>query len=319
MLGPHSDRFFTPEKPPKVDLRVISLRGGGACPSQYWGLTPDGREVYIRYRNGYLTIDLAHTPGEEANSDGDVLDVRLGPPLDGEISAQQLISLTGLTVDELDESQVSAETESERDLSGETTFWNANGISATNEGAIRFLSALWREFPSCQVFEISWSQKGERSLRLLEVGEIPKETMLEICLATDCSAISLLYPRFKFDFPGYGGPKGDSTYSEEVGRKIETVGSFGCVVKYDRLSLSTEFPTTDKSTRNWLNRLSAKLDICFPETSYSPKDMQSGEAINDEPRRFQDDPAIAAWVLGASNRFRYVSRKSRDSQLIGYR
>ena len=122
MIGPRTNRFFTPPNVSKVDLRVTSLRGGGACPSQFWGLTPDGREVYIRYRNGYLSIDVAEKQGQEAPFNGGVLKVQIGPALDGELSAEQLISLTGLKVDVLDEGQVSAEAESERDLSGAITF-----------------------------------------------------------------------------------------------------------------------------------------------------------------------------------------------------
>jgi hypothetical protein len=116
MIGSRANRFFKPPNVPKVDLRVTSLCGGGACPSQYSGETPDGREVYIRYRNGFLSIDVADEPSEELRYNRNFLDIKLGPPLDGELSAQQLISLTGLKVDVLDEGQVSAETESERDL-----------------------------------------------------------------------------------------------------------------------------------------------------------------------------------------------------------
>lgn len=76
----------------------------------------------MRYRNGYLSIDVAEKQGEEVAYNGEVLDVHIGPPLDGELSAQQLIALTGLKADALNEGQVSAETESERDLSGATTF-----------------------------------------------------------------------------------------------------------------------------------------------------------------------------------------------------
>lgn len=319
MISPHSDRFFTPPKVPKVDIRVASLRGGGACPSQYWGQTLDGREVYIRYRGGYLSIDAANNPNEEARRQGDLLGIQLGPPLDGELSAKQLINLTGLQVDELDETQVSAETDSERDLSGATTFWNAREISATNEGALEFLSALWREFPECQIFEISWSQQRVRNKRLLKPGELPKETVLEIFLGQDCPAIRLQFGRFKYDFPGYGRPDADARYSDEVARKIETVGTFGCAVKYDSLSVSSEFSTSDVTARDWLQRLDPKLDACFPQTDYLPHDLASGKVLDDELLKAQDCTVISEWVRASSNRFRYVRRKARDAPLIGYR
>lgn len=319
MIGPRTNRFFTPPNVSKVDLRVTSLRGGGACPSQYWGQTPDGREVYIRYRNGYLSIDVAEKQGGEAPYNGGVLDVHIGPPLDGEISAQQLIALTGLKVDVLDEGQVSAKTESERDLSGATTFWSAIGISATKAGAEQFLSVLWREFPDCQLFEISWSQPKERKKRPLSPDETPKDTVLEVVLGADCPEIFLRYARFKYDFPGFGRPDDNSRISHEVRREVETVGSIGCEVKYDSLSISSEFRTDDSVARTWLERLDDKLDSCFPEVEYIPHDLATGEITKGDALKAQDDPEITKWVQAASNRYRYIRRAARDLPFIGYK
>ena len=314
-----SDRFFTPPTIPKVDLCVASLSGGGACPSQYRGQTRDGREVYIRYRGGVLSIDLANAPSEKAQSGVEVLNVELGPPLDGTISAQQLISLTGLIVNGVDESQLLPQVEGERDLSRATTFYGAHKVSATNQGAFVFLNRLWNAFPSCQVTEITWSQPEGRHERLLERGELPKETVLEIQLDEGCPAISLQFSRFKYDFPGHGRPDGDSKYSDEAGRKIETVGSFGCAVKYDRLNFSSEFRTGDVAAQDWIEQLDSMLADCFPETDYLPHDLSSGEVISGEPWKLQDDPAISEWVRAVANRFRCVRRESRGSPLIGYR
>lgn len=319
MMGPRTNRFFTPPNVPKVDLHVTSLRGGGACPSQYWGQTPDGREVFIRYRYGFLSVDVAEEPGEEVLYNRGFLDIELGPPLDGELSARQLIALTGLKVDVLDEGQVSAETESERDLSGATTFWSAIGISATNAGAERFLSVLWRDFPDCRLFEISWSQTGDRKKRALLSGEAPKETVLEVILGTGCPKISFQYARFKYDVPGYGRLEDNSRFSQEARREVETVGSIGCEVKYDRLSISSEFRTDDTLARTWMERLDEKLDACFPEFEYIPYDLATGEITEGEALKTQDDPEITKWVQAASNRFRYIRRAARDLPLIGYR
>ncbi|MDF0597930.1 hypothetical protein [Psychromarinibacter halotolerans] len=302
-----------------MDLHVTSLRGGGACPSQYWGQTHDGREVYIRYRGGFLSVDVAEEPGEEVLYDGGFLDIELGPPLDGELSVRQLIALTGLKVDELDGFQVSAEREAERDLSGATTFWSAIGISATNEGAEQFLSVLWREFPDCQLFENIWSQPRGRKKRPLWPGETPKEAILEIMLGAGCPKISLHYSRFKYDFPGYGSPEDNSRFSQEARREVETVGSIGCEVKYDSLRISSEFRTDDTLARTWLERLDQKLDACFPEIEYSPHDLATGEITAGEAIKTQDDPEITKWVQVASNRFRYIRRAARDLPLIGYR
>lgn len=319
MIGPRTNRFFTPPNVPKVNLRVTSLRGGGACPSQYRGQTPDGRDVYIRYRGGYLSIDVAPESGEQAPIKGNVLYILLGPPLDGELSAQQLIALTGIKVDVLDEGQVSAETASERDLSGATTFWSALGISATKEGAEQLLSMLWHGFSGCQISGNSWSQAVGRKRRQLWPGETPKETDLEISLGAGCPKVSLQYSRFKYNLGGYGRPEDNSRYSQEAGRAVETVGSVGCDIKYDSLKVSSEFRAGDALARTWLERLDEKLDACFPEVEYVPYDLASGEISEGEPLKAQDDPAISRWVQGASNRFRYIRRAARGLPLVGYR
>lgn len=319
MTEPQTNRFFTPPELPKVDLRVTSLRGGGACPSQYWGQTTDGREVYIRYRNGYLTIDVAQSHQDEAPCDDNLLCVQIGPPLDGGLSASQLIALTGLKVDVLDIGKVSAPPESERDLSGATTFWRTNEISATKAGAGKFLSLLWREFPDCQIFNLNWSRTGELKKRLLWPGETPKEALLEIVLGVNCPIISLHYSRFKYDFPGFGRPEDNSRFSNEARREIETVGSFGCDVKYDSLMISSEFRTDDTMARTWLERLDEKLDACFPEVEYIPHDLETGEVVSGESLKIYDDPLISKWVQAASNRFRHIGRAARDLPWIGYR
>lgn len=222
-------------------------------------------------------------------------------------------------VDALNEGQVSAETESERDLSDATTFWSAIGISATRAGAERFLSLVWREFPDCQLFEISWSQPGGRQKRALSPGETPKETGLEVVLGAGCPEISLKYSRFKYDFPGYGRPDGNFRISQELGREVETVGSISCEVKYHSLSISSEFRTDDAVARTWLERLDNQLDACFSEIEYISHDLATGEITAGETFKTQDEPEITKWVQVASNRYRYIRRAARDLPVVGYR
>lgn len=42
----------------KLDLDLAKISGGGSCPTQFFGETLDGREVYVRYRGGQLSVDL---------------------------------------------------------------------------------------------------------------------------------------------------------------------------------------------------------------------------------------------------------------------
>ncbi len=315
-MGPRKNRYFTPPEVPKIDLHVASLRGGGACPSQYWGSTSDDREVYIRYRGGNLTIDVASQPGEKARKDDNVLDVQLGPPLDGSISIGQLMTLSGLRVSHRPDHQVSFE---ERDLSGATTFWETLGLSATKAGAENLLATLWHEFPNFQVSEVSWSHPTGREERPLADGEKPSETLLELTLGSGSPNIFLSYSRFKYDSPGFGRSDADSRHSVEVGREIENVGGFACEVKYENLRISSEFPTEDALSRTWLEQLDRILDTLFPEVEYTAVDLTTGVSVADKPLKTQDDPAICEWVRAKPNRFRYITRRHVGGPLIGYR
>ena len=308
-------RFFTPPEVPRVDLHVTSLTGGGACPAQYWGETPDGRKVYIRYRGGYLSI---HLGGEdEAEAGEEVLDLRLGPPLDGHLSLEQLIRLTGLKVDEI---KAGAMSERERDLSGATTFWNALSLHATKSGAEGFLFSLRRTSPDCTMNELSWTREEGLKQRLLAPGKVPGESDLEICLGRHCPLIGLHYAGFRFDFPGYGRPDQDARWSERAGRPVEISGTRGCAVKHQTMGLSAEFPTGDAAARDWLERLGEIVDACFPVTAYDAYDLVSGEKADHEPLRIADDPAIGEWVRAAPHRFRHVTGGGRTGMpLTGFR
>ena len=56
-----------------------------ACPSQWEFLTDGGREAYVRYRWGWLSVRVARNVGEPGVSGMEVLGSQLGDPLDGVI------------------------------------------------------------------------------------------------------------------------------------------------------------------------------------------------------------------------------------------
>src|SRR6478736_5784447 len=65
-------------KPLQLDL--ATLEGGGSCPAEFFGETTDGQEVYVRYRNGWLSVQR----GEET-----LLKASIGPGLHGEMLLEQ--------------------------------------------------------------------------------------------------------------------------------------------------------------------------------------------------------------------------------------
>lgn len=60
-----------------------------ACPSQWSAKTEDGDEVYIRYRWGVLTMDVANVLVQE---------VEAGDGLDGFMTERQMLYLLDLAV-----------------------------------------------------------------------------------------------------------------------------------------------------------------------------------------------------------------------------
>jgi len=67
-------------------------------PSQWEGETDDGQFVYIRYRFGDLTIEIADN--KEAWSDGKlrvILDEHIGGRYDGEMDTSRMLELSGIS------------------------------------------------------------------------------------------------------------------------------------------------------------------------------------------------------------------------------
>jgi hypothetical protein len=75
-------------------IRVVSIEQTcSACPTQWEGLTSDGRVVYVRYRWGWLSIGVGGTL-EEAVGERRYYGARLGGQWDGELEFDQLVEAT---------------------------------------------------------------------------------------------------------------------------------------------------------------------------------------------------------------------------------
>lgn len=61
-----------------------------ACPSQWEGTDIFGNEVYIRYRWGYLTIQVANSSEDSVYSTNPVYESEKGDGLDGVLSTSDL-------------------------------------------------------------------------------------------------------------------------------------------------------------------------------------------------------------------------------------
>lgn len=70
-----------------------------SCPSQWEGMTEDGRAVYVRYRWGYLSVGVGRTLREAVDascSDDEWFGVEIGGGYSGDISEDDMLALTGL-------------------------------------------------------------------------------------------------------------------------------------------------------------------------------------------------------------------------------
>lgn len=82
-------------------VKVVALRQTcWACPSQWEGETDDGREVYVRYRYGHLTVQVGtETEPDAVMSDNYIVDVEHGEGLDGFMDEDELKELTKDTIE----------------------------------------------------------------------------------------------------------------------------------------------------------------------------------------------------------------------------
>jgi hypothetical protein len=155
--------FFTPPRLAPLDLDVVSLSGGGWAPAQFEGQTSDGKNVYCRYRGGWLGVHISRTSGGEAYREGEVLlHVGIGPGLHGALSLWQVCRYAGITIaGQLPPMPTASEIAEDGllDLSGDTTFMQFNAISSEATG-LRFYDAILDRFPDLIAAKPTWKAKS---------------------------------------------------------------------------------------------------------------------------------------------------------------
>jgi hypothetical protein len=61
-----------------------------ACPSQWEGETEDGKEIYVRYRHGHLTIDVGNPKVDYLYRNTIIFEKQIGDNLDGVMTEEEL-------------------------------------------------------------------------------------------------------------------------------------------------------------------------------------------------------------------------------------
>ena len=337
-------RLFKPPKLTSLNMDLASLRGGSSCPAQYEGKTHDGRGIYCRYRDGYLSVTLANAAGADLFRDGTrILDERIGPPLHGDISLGQLCRYTGMTVaGELPRLPTRAEAKENTyfDLSGETTFYFCR-VRSTVSSARGFLARLLRDLPDTSLVERLWDERFSLiGGRLYDSADDIKTNRCHLLLgqkATEAALTQLsdeadleeIFPRAKiFEINCWGLNRPPFAYSkdtterfaEHLGRSLRVSGQESDCL-YTTLLLSSRFPTSNAERLAQVQAFDRLVNDCYPIADYLCFDLESGERYPDKDGRGPIDPVIAEWIAGGEDRWSFVGLEDgwENPTFLGYR
>lgn len=84
----------------KVKIRLVKLEQTCyGCPSQWEGRTDNDEPIYIRYRYGYLSVDLGPKGGDinSAVSGKEVFGKQIGEDLDGDLSEKNMLKQSNIS------------------------------------------------------------------------------------------------------------------------------------------------------------------------------------------------------------------------------
>ena len=330
--------FHTPKLPKALGLDLAELTGGGSFPSQFYGQTHDGRDVYARYRGGTLRVHVGKQLGDDALRCGDcILEEEIGPPFDGAMSLSQFCDNFGVTVN----GSVPAETDPEahryKDLTGQTTFWDAHVSRVTVETSRKFVGRAWSCFPNALLVKaVTDSQFSLERLQLTTpstidtlcvwmvdgpslTSEIKTHPTEYILPKSGQLQISISYSAWKYPVPKYTGQV--KIAEQALNKVLYVAGERDTPDKHalctDSLSFHAAFPTEDRGSRASLERLSELLRQELPQTIVDRIDLATGQIVGQLTRPL--DPVIVRWCATEPHRWISVLKDTKDGPWIGIR
>ena len=337
-------RLFTPPKLVPLNLDLASLDGGGSCPAQYEGETHDGREVYCRYRDGYLSVTVASAAGADALRDGTcLLEECIGPPLHGDLSLGQLCHYAGITIaGVLPRLPTRAEKKMRPyfDLSGTTTFYDFH-VASTIATARACLSRLQSQLPDASLVRLLRDERfrliGAQLYHsaddvddygcLLLLGDRPSTKTLESL--SDEFGLEESFPEATVCNFSYHGFKRvprpyDSTIADRIAERLAQnlqVAGQNSDCLHQSLQLRASFPTGDAEHLIRVQALDRVLNDCYPMADYLCFGLDGGERHPDREKRQPIDPAIVDWIAGGEDRWYFVTSDGdrENPTFLGYR
>ena len=330
--------FHTPELPAPLGIDLAKLRGGGACPSQFFGETHEGLSVYVRYRNGWIGVYIGNEPGVETFGGGRcILESGIGPPLDGAMSLTQFCTNFGVTVNGRIPDETDTDAHRYKDLTGRTTYWGANLNEVTIETARNILASACSSLPNAllvkaltddefkskrleltsprqvDVFNV-WLIDGPSSLAEIESG--PGDYVLP---KTGQLTIAIHYSPWRYPGPRY--EKHADRAERELGRPVIVAGDRKMPKEFelttDFIMLRTHFSKEDHLKRDALTKLSEAISAHLPVTKLERVELATGNSIGTFDRPI--DPVIVDWCNSGPDRWVGIEGGRPNTHWIGVR
>lgn len=316
--------FHSPSRPKPLGLDLAWLKGGGACPAQFEGETQDGRGVYVRYRGGELSVDVAETCDQDFMDWPQVLQADIGPHLDGVLSLYQACCYAGLTVN----GTLPDGAKSQSDLLGKITYFELQQRSMTAETSRKILSACHCLAPDALLVECRYNAAFEfEELAQIRGDTVSSSTATLILGATEIGDLNLggdgsveptpgqtqiRFSQFQWrrsgpTFSGCGIPD----IAKEIGRPMVIAGyrdqdpnALGLVkpgfvedpmdvIGYDTLSVSARFETQAEGVRSLLDQMGTAIVTYCPEVPLRRVELETDKTLSQVVERV--DPAIVEW------------------------
>jgi len=330
--------FHTPKLPAPLDLDLAKLRGGGSFPSQFYGETHDGLDVYVRYRSGVLRVHVGNEPGDDALRDGNcILEADIGPPFDGSMSLTQFCTNFGVKINGSIPDETDPDAHRYANLTGQTTFWKASLSKITIETARRILGKARSAYPNALLvkpvtndkfmlerLELTTPESVDNShvwlvdgpSNLNDIDTSPHEHILP---KSDQLQISIDFPSWQYPDPMYTSQLHQA--ETDLGRTFFVPGERNMPKEIElataAMNLSASFSTEDKIKRDGLANLGEEISQQMPITILERIDLATGRSIDYIDRPL--DPVIVDWCNSGADRFVAIIREKRSAPWIGVR
>ncbi|MDH7794660.1 MULTISPECIES: hypothetical protein [unclassified Beijerinckia] len=340
MTDTQSMRFFTPPKLSPLNLDLASLRKRNGWPAQFDGRTHDGREVYCRYRNGWLSVDIAKAVQSDVHSDAaHLLNERIGPSLHASLSIGQLCHYAGISI----QGEVPAlPTENEKDdddrpyidLTGATTYYDVS-FAATVRTASSVVDALAKAFSDSYILQINIDTKGDiykpedQSISIYSPGSRPTSSYLLLIAGKKPSEkeLSRRPPCYEniwqlgtiFEIKFHGFSHKIHPYGKIHDTKHRVAGQVeDCL--HNPLRIEATFATDNATDEALVREVDTVLNQYFPTNKIEARILTTGELLPEHYDR-PIDRAIVEWIHQSDDHWMHISTAliGDRREYIGYR